>query len=586
MNETDEHVKSALDYVYMLKRRKVSIMITSFVVIALSVMLAFGLPSIYQSKATILIQDQKIPKDFIRGTIDSFAAQQVQIIRQQVITLKNITDIAEKFNLYQDPDSDYRLPSTELAELFEKNMELELVNADIIDPKSGRPTSIVIAFSLMFSDPSSSKAQKVTSELVTMFLDENLRNRTEQTASAEEFFSSESLLLSKELSELEQKMADFKALHDGSLPEQQPFNVMTLERTHQALSDVKIRIQTLEQRKIELAAQLTQLDPSAPVVMPTGEVVLSNADRLKALQSEYRRKSAIYNTDHPDVLRLAREIQSLQSELGVETDVDELRVQLQEQNRRLAELQTKYKDSHQDIQTTRKLIKLLEKNIQDAGNTTSKSYTPEPDNPAYILLQTQLDTVSSELRSVSEKRIELEEKVARYEAQMERAPDVEREYQALQRDYNTATMKYQEIRSRQREISVAKNLEEERKGERYILIEPPALPIEPVSPNRTAIFFIGLVLAAGAGLGVGLLREVMDGSIHGTAELAAIMGEAPLVAIPYIDNDTDIEKKRRAVRIGLASGLSALVLFVLFLHFFYTPLDVLYFMLLNRLGFN
>jgi hypothetical protein len=62
------------------------------------------------------------------------------------------------------------------------------------------------------------------------------------------------------------------------------------------------------------------------------------------------------------------------------------------------------------------------------------------------------------------------------------------------------------------------------------------------------------------------------------------MGEAPLVVIPYIDNDTDIMQHRRTWKVALAVALSAGLLFVFYLHFFFKPLDVLYFVILNKLG--
>ena len=46
-----------------------------------------------------------------------------------------------------------------------------------------------------------------------------------------------------------------------------------------------------------------------------------------------------------------------------------------------------------------------------------------------------------------------------------------------------------------------RELEKERKGEKFTLIDPAILPEEPVSPNRPAIIFLSLVLALGAGVG-------------------------------------------------------------------------------------
>lgn len=579
-----EYTKSLQDYISMLNRRKLSLMLPALLIFALAVVLAFALPATYQSQATILIEEQEVPQDFVRSTITSFAAQQVQVISQRVLTVENISGIVEKFSLYQQADSNSRLPRTELAAMFREQMNLDLVSADVIDPRSGRPTEATIAFTLAFKDASPTLAQKVTNELVTLFLNENLRDRTDQAASTEEFLASEAALLNVELLNLEQRLADFKTQNEGSLPELYQFNLATLERTQREISDVKLRLQELEKREIELAAELAQLSPSSPVVMPSGEVVLSDTDRLKALQSEYRRKAAIYKDNHPDVIRLQREITALQAQLGVETDVDDLRRQLQEQNQRLADLQGRYKNNHPEIQNTQQLIAQLEEGIRNVGSATNNE--PEADNPAYILLDTQLNATRSEMRSLEDRQVELQGKIDHYEGLIKRAPNVEKDYQALLRDYNNATAKYQDIKAKQREATVSKNLEQEQKGERFALIEPPAMPTDPVSPNRPAILFLGLVLAGGAGLGFALLREALDGSIHGVNELRNIMGEAPLVAIPYIDNDADVLQARRTWQVSLGGAMAAGLLLVLYVHFFFKPLDVLFFVILNKLGLN
>ena len=177
MNESEEHVKSIQDYVDLLKRQKLSLLLVMLSIWAITLLLSFGLPAIYQSQATILVQNQQIPRGFVTSTVTTFAAQQIQIIKTRVLTVQNITTIVEKFDLYQQTDSNTSLPSTELAALFRESMSIALVSADVIDPKKGTAIAIVIAFTISFDDPSAQTAQRVASELVTLFLNENLRNR-------------------------------------------------------------------------------------------------------------------------------------------------------------------------------------------------------------------------------------------------------------------------------------------------------------------------------------------------------------------------------------------------------------------------
>ncbi len=588
MNSEHEHVKSMDDYFAMIRRRKWAMAIPAVIIFASAIVLAFALPATYQSQATILVQQQAVANAFVQSSVTSFAAQQVQTISQRVLTVANISTIVEEYNLYgqADAETSSRLPGTELALLFREDTDIEMVSADVIDPNTGRATEVTIAFTLAFTAVSRQSAQKVASRLVTLFLNENLDIRAGQADSTAEFFDLEGQRLTREVADIGEKLATFKAVNEGSLPQLYQYNLNMLERTTQQLTNTDLRMQELKTREIELASRLAQLSPFSPVMLPTGELVLSDDDRLKAAQSEYRRKSAIYNESHPDVVRLAREIQVLQAELGVETDIEDLRGQLQGQQRHLGELQSKYLDDHQDIRNTQQLISQLKTSIRAAGNAGAVNYTPEADNPAYILLSTQLSATKLEVQSLVKLQAELQEKSERYQEIIKNAPDVEKDYEALQRDYQTATARYQEIKRRQQDAQTSKSMEENRKGERFILIEPPVVPSEPISPNRPAIIFLGLLLAAGSGIGLALLRESLDGGIQSTGELASIMGEPPLVTIPYIANELDMAKKQSSSRRSLLAAATVGVVLVLCVHFFYLPLNILYFVILNKLGLS
>ena len=66
---TDE--LSFSDLLSMLRRRFVVFANTFIAFLSLSVLLAFGLPSVYESTATILIEQQDIPDDLVQSTITS-----------------------------------------------------------------------------------------------------------------------------------------------------------------------------------------------------------------------------------------------------------------------------------------------------------------------------------------------------------------------------------------------------------------------------------------------------------------------------------------------------------------------------------
>jgi len=134
---------------------------------------------------------------------------------------------------------------------------------------------------------------------------------------------------------------------------------------------------------------------------------------------------------------------------------------------------------------------------------------------------------------------------------------------------------------------LAQNMETEQKGERFTLIEPPLVPEQPTSPNRPLLFFLGLFLAAAGAFGYGLLRDQLEGRVRGSSDLLALTGVAPLAVVPFIDgrDPAAIGRARRARFWWYAgAGIVALLAALAAIHYFYRPLDVIWLVLLRRLG--
>jgi uncharacterized protein involved in exopolysaccharide biosynthesis len=160
---------------------------------------------------------------------------------------------------------------------------------------------------------------------------------------------------------------------------------------------------------------------------------------------------------------------------------------------------------------------------------------------------------------------------------------VEREYLDLTRDHEASLMRYREIRAKQMQADIGEELEKDRKAERFSLIDPPQLPEKPSSPNRPAILLLGLVLSLGGGVGSAAVLEGLDDSVRGSKALTGLLQVPVLAVIPYMENDAKRQRKRKIVLVIVASLIAALGLAVLLVHFFFIPLDVLWFRALRWL---
>jgi len=548
-------------------------------VMTIIILAAFLWPKTYRSQAIILIEQQDIPSDLVQTTITSYAQQRIEEIKQRIMTIGNIIGIVEEFELYTERELE-RITRTEIAEDFRSAVSIKPISAEVVDPRSGRPSLAIIAFSLSFDGEVPSKVQKITNEITTLYLDENLKDRTAQTKSTSDFLTAESDLLLAQLENLDDKVAIFKEQNKGALPEQNQFNLSVVERTGMQIDGLTYQLKELKKRKTQLEVDMTQLSPSAPTMLSNGQVVLGEADRLKAIQSQIRQYESAYHPDHPTLLRLRRELDSLAGDggLGQKKDMAE---QLKQERDALAALEGKYTEDHPKVLKSKRVIAGLEVRLSETVRDRAEVM---PDNPAYLVLRSQLNATNEDIRSGHENIEMLTEKMERYEGYLSRAPQIEKEYQSLLRDYQNTRMKYQEIRAKKMSADLAQSLESERKGERFTLIQPPELPIDPVSPNRTAMVFLAVILGLGAGLGVVVLLEAMSAAVYGTAEVTALTGIAPLAIIGYMETQEEEghhNRKRILIVLGLICiGLLAMLLF----HLFVRPLDVTWYILLRKFG--
>ncbi len=564
----EEQTLEFSDYIAAFKRRRGTILAIASAIFLLGLLAALLWPPTYRSSATILIKEQEIPPELVASTVTSFASQRIQTISQYVMARSNLLDIIKKYDLYEK-ESD-RMTTEEILEEMRDNINLRMIDAEVVDPRSGRPTSATIAFALNFSGDDAGQVQKVTNELTSLYLAENLKERSEKATETYSFLSNETLRLNNEINILEKKLAEFKGLHANALPELKELNLQMMDRTDREITDLNTQIRTLEDRKIYLNSQLAQVKPFG------SDISLDPSTRIQALRNEYYRLIARYSPDHPDVMRIKREIQGLELETGDVSSAASHLQQLESLQAEMGALRQKYSEQHPDVIRLQKQITAL-KNAPVAPAKLNTAARNNPDNPAFITLKTQIEAANSEIRSLRQKRIVLEKKLQDYESRLTEAPQVEQEYSKLNRDLLNTTAKYQELKAKQNQAQIAQQLETESKGEQFVLIEPAIRPEEPISPNRPAIVFLSLVLALGSGLGFAAVAEGISDTLHGSRALAATAGGPPLAEIPYLTTQREKTGKRWKIIGSLVAFFTTIALILSLVHVFWTPLDVLWY---------
>jgi polysaccharide biosynthesis transport protein len=564
-------------------RRRGTFVIVAGILAALTLTVALVLPPTYLAGATILIEQQEIPQELVRSAVTSFADQRVQVISQRVMTTQNLLALIERYGLY--PDIRLTKPREVLLQAMRQDISMKMISADVIDPRSGRPTQATIAFNVSYKSHSSELALKVANDLTSLYLNENLTSRTQMAEQTSSFFAQEAERLQKRILELDKQLSDFKQKNQDKLPDLSQLNMQVSERTELDLRDAENHIAALDSQQVLLEAQLVQINPTMQVFSDTGLRVMSAEDRLKSLKSQLAGLKARYAPGHPDIINTEREVEGLEKQVKSDDGTSDVARQLDEAKAQLARAQEKYAPDHPDVVRLTRVVQELQKTVAAApANGAWNKERAHADNPAYIQVKGQLDALNVERESALKKRDGLRAKLDDYERRLAQAPAVERQYRALARDLDGAQLKYQEMRSKQSEVQVSQNLETEHKGERFTMIEPPLPPEKPISPNRMLILAMGFVLSLGAGAGAAVMRERLDGSVRGVQDMRALLSVPPLAAIPMIVTGAEQRRQKRIVRFSWLGTVVGLMTIALIVHLFVRPLDVVWISLLRRFG--
>ena len=517
------------DILAIVQRRKKSLILPAVAVIVLAGLVAMLLPPIYRSTATILIEEQEIPTDFVMTTVTSFAEQRIQQINQRIMSFTRLLDIIQRFGLY--PELVDKKTTEEIVEQMRKDTELKPVSADVMDRRTGKPTAATIAFTLAYQGKDAGKVQQVANVLTSLFLEENLKERTKQAEETSSFLEGEMARVKEELSSLESRLATFKQANINSLPEMLQVNIQSLNNLDRNLEITNEQIRSLREREGSLQTQLAGVKPYT--------------DKEEELASRKR--------------------------------FEELKIQL-------VTLTKRFSDEHPDVKKTRAEVVELEAKLGTINASRGKMAGP-PDNPAYITLSAQLSSTRADLLSTQRQIEKLNAEAAEYRRRIGATPKVEEEYNAILSARNTTQVKYSDLMRKLMEAQVAHGLEKEQKGERFTLIEPPRLPEKPFKPNRLAIMLIGVVLGIGAGVGVAALREFSDDAVRGTDKLEAETKFPVLAGIPTILSPGDLTRQRWK-RTWMAAGtLASVVAAVLIFHFLVMDLDVLWAKVMRKVDF-
>jgi polysaccharide biosynthesis transport protein len=496
------------DLLRILKNRTRPALIAAFAVLLAMTCFVFLLPAVYESRATLLIEEMDIPVE-LTGDLGTqqYVEQRLQRTRQRVLTDENVKNLIKRLEVY-DMSGD-ESDSQTAVDVFHEHVFITPQVTGVIDPRTMRAAELTYAFDVGFWHSIPETATNVANELADLFVESSAAQAKEDALRTIEFAKTESERLAGELRVREARLTEFREKNPGGLPEDRVRNqdrALALERE---LATIDAELREARGRRDLLSAQLAATPRDNPVIDENGQVVVGGADRLTQAQQELVAALAKYSENHPDVRRLRREIATLKVEVG--------------------------------------------------GQPTSP-----PTNPAYAQLETQVGAANIESRELGARRHTVSQQLAALEGEITLSPRLEERYRELVRDYEVMKTQYEQMRARQATAELqAKAASGAAVAESYVLVNPARVPDSPIEPDRLALMFLSVVLAIAAGLGTAYFLHMADSTIRGSSDVVALTGQQVFAHVPTMRSATE-ERRRRVNDFALATAIAVVAILVLY----------------------
>ena len=506
----------------IIRRRRILAVAVFATVVAGAVSFALYLPDLYRASAIVLVE-RPLSESFVRPAVSGELESRLHVIKQEILSRDRLTVLVNRFNLYPE----LRTKTSIEDVLTQARHDIE-VEANGPEQVSGRTKTVT--FTLSYTGAARETVSDVTNSIANFYVQQNDLMRSEEAIRTTQFLKAQADEAKKQLDHHEQNMRAYTATHTGELPQSVGLNLATLERLNTQLRlNGEQQLRTIEQRE-----KLLDGLPDADVIARSSATAASSAsgdapskdwlDRMRqieTLKGELVQAEAKFTDRHPDVIRIREQIASLEREAA-------------DQRERDAAAQ-----------------RAREEQLAAGQPVTAAATVTRPQRRTLESLDADIDRMKKE-------EAEVRASIAVTERRLDSVPGTQQEFALIQRDYQAAKDNYDQLLRKFEEAQLAENVEMDRQGERFRILEPALAPEGPAAPNRLRLMIMGLLLAFAAAAVAILGAEHLDTSFHSIDELREFTTLPVLATIPRIGP----VGARRRVRMALAT-VSALALITL-----------------------
>lgn len=480
------------DYLGMLRRQKWWIIIPTLIAPVLGLLVSYAIPAKFTSTSAVLVEGQQIQG--VAPIVTADLLQRMVTMEQQILSTARLKPMIERLGLGKGEDSDGLMAQIR-ANLSITPMDADLAKTAAAAAAKKRPTPgspDIAGFDIEYTAGNPVVAQKICAELTSMLLEENLKQRERVAQGSTNFFSKQLEDSKQQLDQMDARLAGFKRQYLGQLPGDEDSNLRILMGLNSQLDANTQALNRAQQDKTfaegTLSQQLTAWKASMNTTSPQ-----ALDQQMAALQGELLQAESRYTDDHPDVIKLKRDVAELKKKM----------------------------DAANAAPVT--------------AEESQKASASEP--PEIRQLRLQIHQYDQVISSATRDQGRLQQQINSYQSKVAISPAVEEQYKVLTRDYDTAQKNYQDLLAKRDASETTQEVEKSQLGEQLQLLGPADLPDTPSFPKRWLFAVGGLAAGLALGFGLAFMLELKDDSIRTEPDVEAVLELPTLIALPWVGLD-------------------------------------------------
>ncbi len=508
------------DYIDILRRNFRWIIAPAFAGLVVSVVVAYSLPDVFISTASIRVTPQQISESLIPNVTSQDVADRISSMAQTIYSRSTLTSLINTYGLYKK-----ELKNAPMQDVIEK------MKSDVIIQGTGGTSAgqrFLPTMMVGFRYKSDKYVtQKVCQDIVSRLMSLSTTEGVESQQQAHQFLSDEGQQAKHDLDLLEQKLDDFRAKYAGHLPEEEASNMQAMNALNGRLDGLTASAN----RKTEERMMLEQ-----------------------EMRIARERMASLRNTSQQSLARNAK-VADLDGQISTLQD-------------RIDSMKERYTDDYPDLQDAKDRLVWLKKQRDDAAKQKPTVIDASPADNANLTnermdIQNQIDRLQTQLKANAMDAQLIQRDIAStngdlrtYQGRLGTSAS-EKEYEDLQRERDMARARYLEFQSKSERSAVSIDMETRKQGETLEVLDQASLPTTPTEPKRSRIVPIGAVVGLVLGILLVAVREVKDTSLKNLKDARLYTQLSILGSIPLLENDVVVQRRKQVMWVSWATATLA-----------------------------